>query len=159
MAVENEIRFRPTKEMVAGAACLLLASIAAAVVAETRQDIILGVKEIRYDDAPLHQGTTVITAASLRTDPVTGARAFMARFTKGSNISHTHPDGYHGVVVKGTMSHWSAGFPNAETKRLEPGSYWYQPGGELHREECLSDECILFVVHDGVTAATPPATK
>jgi hypothetical protein len=128
--------------------------------AETRPDIIMGVKEIRYDTNPRHDGMTVISAAPLRFDSRTGAPSvFLAKFTRGSNINHTHPTAYNAIVVKGTMSRWSAGLPDAGTKRLEPGSYWYQPGKELHREECLSDECVLFVVTEGITDAAPPVTK
>jgi hypothetical protein len=130
----------------------VLGGIAMAVTAETPQirDSIVGVQEIEYGK-PVQDGTTTISAAHLPVDPVTGALVFMAKFTKGTNVAHTHPDGYHGVVLKGVMSHWSAGLPEAGEKRLDPGSYWYQPGTVLHREGCLSDECVLFVVHDGIT--------
>jgi len=129
----------------------LLSGIAIAVTAETGrpQDSVLGVHEIEYDK-PVKDGTTSIAAAHLPADPVTGGLVFMAKFTQGTNVAHTHPDGYHGVVIKGVMTHWSAGLPDSGKKRLEPGSYWYQPGKVLHQEGCLSDECVLFVSHDGV---------
>jgi hypothetical protein len=32
---------------------------------------------------------------------------------------------------------------------LRPGSYWFQPGNQAHGDECLSDECLIFVSWQG----------
>jgi hypothetical protein len=41
---------------------------------------------------------------------------------------------------------------------LKPGSYWYQPGGALHGDACLSDECVIFLSWEGPRdVVLPPA--
>lgn len=120
------------------------------------RDIILASEEIAYGEPvtvkftePAGVEVASVSFANLRDDPATGGRTFLAKLTKGSDGNHTHEDAYEAIVLKGTMAHWTASSPGSEKKRLGPGSYWYQPATQLHREDCLSEECILFVVHLG----------
>lgn len=63
-------------------------------------------------------------------------------------LPHTHANGYWAMVVKGRMQHWEL----SESDRgpdLLPGSYWFQPGGVPHAEDCLGTEiCQVLVVFD-----------
>jgi len=61
-------------------------------------------------------------------------------------MPHTHTNGYWAMVVKGRMQHWELSEPDRGPDLL-PGSYWYQPGGVPHAEDCLGpDICQVFVV-------------
>jgi hypothetical protein len=43
------------------------------------------------------------------------------------------------------MKHWVQGEQASEAAVLEPGSYWFQPGSQPHVDECLDDECLMFL--------------
>lgn len=63
-------------------------------------------------------------------------------------LPHTHTHGYWAMVVKGRMQHWQLSEPDRGPDLL-PGSYWFQPGGVPHAEDCLGPEvCQVFVVFD-----------
>ncbi len=47
------------------------------------------------------------------------------------------------------MKHWHAGEDEAKAVPMGPGSYWYQPGGSIHADACLSERCVLFIRWDG----------
>lgn len=47
------------------------------------------------------------------------------------------------------MKHWHAGEDEAKAVPMGPGSYWYQPGGSIHADACLSERCVLFIRSDG----------
>jgi hypothetical protein len=32
---------------------------------------------------------------------------------------------------------------------LGPGAYWYQPGGQVHSDNCLTEYCIAFAKFEG----------
>jgi hypothetical protein len=32
---------------------------------------------------------------------------------------------------------------------LGPGSYWFQPGGVAHGDECVADSCLMQIVWSG----------
>ncbi|MCB1449246.1 MAG: hypothetical protein KDJ67_03865 [Nitratireductor sp.] len=70
-------------------------------------------------------------------------------------LPHTHTHGYWAMVVKGRMQHWELSEPNHGPDLL-PGSYWFQPGGVPHAEDCLGPEiCQVFVVFDEAADFTP----
>ncbi len=86
--------------------------------------------------------------AVLRGDPATGPSDMLLLMPRGASPLHVHSADYRLVVLRGTMRHWGAG--GRETvPELEPGSYWFQPGGEAHGDECLSDECLMFITWSG----------
>lgn len=162
MSINNEPGLWP-KTLIGIAAMCGLTSFAATVLADDQpkttlpdSDIIIPAEDVVYEtpvtlevkDPPGVEATT-ISFASFWRDTESGASAFLAKLTKGSDGNHTHPDDYEAVVLKGVMAHWTAGLERSETKRLGAGSYWYQPANILHREDCLSEECILFVSHKG----------
>ena len=68
---------------------------------------------------------------------------------------HTHTADYHAVVISGAPRHWIAG----EEKKAQPlglGSYWFQPGGQPHGDECPGKEpCLLYIVVMGGFDFTP----
>ena len=66
---------------------------------------------------------------------------------KFTSPSHIHSEDYFAVVLAGTTAN---GIPGAADIALEPGSYWFQKGKELHVTKCLSEEpCTFFVVQSG----------
>jgi quercetin dioxygenase-like cupin family protein len=74
---------------------------------------------------------------------------------------HLHSADYHLLVVEGTMKHWLRGASVADARSLGPGSYWFQPGGQVHADACLSESCLVFLVwsgqRDGKLAPPEPA--
>jgi hypothetical protein len=63
-------------------------------------------------------------------------------------LPHSHTHGYWAMVVKGRMQHWEMSQPDRGPDLL-PGSFWFQPGGVPHAEDCLGPEiCQVFVVFD-----------
>lgn len=70
-------------------------------------------------------------------------------------LPHTHAHGYWAMVVKGRMQHWELSEPDRGPDLL-PGSYWFQPGGVPHAEDCLGPEvCQVFVVFHEAADFTP----
>jgi hypothetical protein len=70
-------------------------------------------------------------------------------------LPHSHSHGYWAMVVKGRMQHWELSEPDRGPDLL-PGSYWFQPGGVPHAEDCLGpDICQVFVVFDEAADFTP----
>ncbi len=70
-------------------------------------------------------------------------------------LPHTHTNGYWAMVVKGRMRHWELSDPDRGPDLL-PGSYWFQPGGVPHAEDCLGPEtCQVFVVFDKAADFNP----
>lgn len=77
-----------------------------------------------------------------------GPMTLFLRIPKGPAPVHTHSAGYYGVVVQGQAKHWPAN-GQASAQVLNPGSHWYQPGKAPHGDECLSDQCLLFIQMEG----------
>lgn len=70
-------------------------------------------------------------------------------------LPHIHTHGYWAMVVKGRMQHWELSEPDRGPDLL-PGSYWFQPGGVPHAEDCLGPEvCQVFIVFDHAADFTP----
>ena len=78
-------------------------------------------------------------------DPATGPSAMLMKFGKLSGQLHHHTSDYDLVVVKGTMKHWTRGEREADVRLLAAGSYWHQPGRQVHADSCASEECIMFI--------------
>jgi quercetin dioxygenase-like cupin family protein len=88
--------------------------------------------------------------------------AFFLKIPAGMNAGlHTHTADYHAVLVSGAARHWLPG-EDKKAKPLAAGSYWFQPGGQPHGDECTGKEpCVLFVVMAGAFdfAPAPKAAK
>jgi hypothetical protein len=94
--------------------------------------------------------------AVLRGDPATGPSDILLKFKKTDGAPHTHTSGYRAVVVSGQAMHYEKCTCEA-AGALKAGSYWYQPGGALHGDACLSDECVIFVSWEGKMDVSVPA--
>lgn len=83
-------------------------------------------------------------------NPQEGASAFFLRLPPGAKAGvHNHTADYHALVVAGPHKHWLAGGAK-KAKPLDAGSFWFQPGGQAHDDECASKEpCVLFVISGG----------
>jgi quercetin dioxygenase-like cupin family protein len=92
-------------------------------------------------------------------DPAKGPSAMLLKFKKGRGRLHFHTADYHLVLLQGTMKHRAEGEQEADAKPLSPGSYWFQPGTQVHVDSCLSDECLMFIKWEGkrdsIAAGTP----
>jgi mannose-6-phosphate isomerase-like protein (cupin superfamily) len=92
-------------------------------------------------------------------DPDTGPSAILMKLRKGSIPLHLHSSDYHLVVLSGTAKHWGEGQTEAEAEPLGPGSYWFQPGGEVHGDACLTEECLVHIVWLGPRDARLASTE
>jgi quercetin dioxygenase-like cupin family protein len=100
-----------------------------------------------------------VQIAVLRGDPATGPSSMLFRFPSSAGRMHVHSSDYDLVLVKGKMKHWVQGQSPEQVPTLEPGSYWFQPGNEPHVDECLSDECLMYVQWSGKRDARPVETR
>lgn len=83
-------------------------------------------------------------------NPQTGPSAALFRFPLNyGGRFHSHSAAYHLSLMEGTMKHWDEGQLEADVPIQTAGAYWYQPGGQLHSDNCLSEFCVAFVVFDG----------
>lgn len=82
-------------------------------------------------------------------DPAAGPSAMLMKQKKGATPFHTHTADYHLVLLTGLMKHWARGQTEAEAQTLGPGSYWFEPGGHVHADACLTDECLMHIVWSG----------
>jgi hypothetical protein len=87
--------------------------------------------------------------AVLHGDPSTGPSAMLMKLVRGPVPLHTHSADYHLVLIRGSMKHWGAGEAETTAPILQPGSYWFQPGGKVHGDSCLDAECLVHVVWSG----------
>lgn len=87
--------------------------------------------------------------AVLRGNPATGPSAMLMKLVRGPGPLHTHSADYHLVLISGSMKHWGAGGSEATAPILQPGSYWFQPGGTVHGDSCLDNECLVHIVWFG----------
>ncbi len=83
-------------------------------------------------------------------DPRSGPSAMYLKLPKGTLPLHLHTADYHLLVVQGSMKHWGPGEDERAARPLGPGSYWFQAGGEVHADACLSDECLVYLVWSGI---------
>lgn len=79
-------------------------------------------------------------------DPATGPSAMLLKLVPGPVPLHVHSSDYHLVVLSGSMKHWGEEETEEASPVLGPGSYWFQPGGRIHGDACLSDECLVHIV-------------
>ena len=86
--------------------------------------------------------------AVLHGDPSKGG-AFLLKIPAGGKAPiHTHTADYHAVVISGTPKHWLPG--DKKAKPVDAGSYWFQPGGQPHGDECVGkDPCVVLLIMPG----------
>lgn len=86
-----------------------------------------------------------VELAVLWGDPTDGPVAFYLKLPAGfPGGMHFHSEDYHAVVVSGQHSHWLEGEDPGEANG--PGTYYFQPGGQLHQDANFGDEeVILFI--------------
>ena len=97
--------------------------------------------------------------AVLDGDPERGPSFALFRYGpdyEGSGRLHTHTHAYRSWLVEGQMKHWDASGNQADAEPLGPGSYWRQPGGQPHADNCLSERCTAYVSFDGPVDADFP---
>lgn len=83
-------------------------------------------------------------------NPQTGPSAALFRFPQNyGGRFHSHSAAYHLSLMEGSMKHWDEGQSEADVPVQTAGAYWYQPGDQLHSDNCLSEFCVAFVVFDG----------
>lgn len=102
---------------------------------------------IALDDVewtPAREGSPV-HYATLRGDPASGAHVRLVMLPAGfAAPDHAHTGDYHGVNLTGTWRHTF--IETGETRDLPPGSYVFQPGGDMHGDACVGPEdCILLL--------------
>jgi quercetin dioxygenase-like cupin family protein len=76
-----------------------------------------------------------------------GAHGKYVRIVPGTEIPlHTHPGGYHAVMLSGRM----VNILDRDTRvELAPGDSFEMAGGRLHAHDCVSQEPCLFYTHSG----------
>ncbi|MBB6096195.1 hypothetical protein HNQ60_005117 [Povalibacter uvarum] len=82
-------------------------------------------------------------------DPSSGPSAMLLEMKQGPTPLHVHTADYHLVVIEGQLKHWGEAETGASAKTLGPGSYWFQPGNEIHGDACLTSKCLVQVVWSG----------
>ena len=94
---------------------------------------------------------TPVTVAVLRGDPRTGAHVRLVKLPAGFVVpNHAHTGDYHGVNLTGTWRHTF--LETGEVRELPPGSYVFQPGGEMHGDACIGPEDCILMLQQSVAA-------
>jgi hypothetical protein len=86
-------------------------------------------------------------SAILNGNPKTGPVSFLLKY-KGTAPMHSHTSDYQAVLISGSAAHWAEG-KDAEAKAGGPGTYWFQPGKQVHGDRCESAECVAFIYMPG----------
>ena len=86
-----------------------------------------------------------VETAVLAGDPATGAHVRLVKLPAGFVVpDHAHTGDYHGVNLTGTWKHTF--LETGESRELPPGSFVFQPGGEMHGDACIgSEDCIIML--------------
>lgn len=136
------------KLLIVGTVCALAGFAAGAFAVNKKQMIVTPFQDAKFVpvDPARPDGPQI---AVLSGDPDKGASAMLLKLKKGQGRLHTHTSDYHLVVLQGTTKHWAGGEEEADAKSLGPGSYWFQPGNQVHGDTCLTDECLMFVKWEG----------
>ena len=136
--------------------CLLMGALGSIAVARSSspQMIVRPVGTLHYVvEYPDQQSSPAISV--VRGDPAKGPISMLIRMKKSVLPMHSHSTDYQAVVVQGTMKHWAKGEDEAKAPRLGPGSWWYQPGKQVHTDACLDDECVIYVHNTGPLDTIP----
>ena len=100
--------------------------------------------------APIIEGSPV-SVAVLRGDPSTGANVRLVKLPAGLVArNHAHTGDYHEVNLTGTWKHTF--IETGEVRELPPGSYVFQPGGEMRGDACVGPEDCVVMLQQSVAA-------
>ena len=92
-------------------------------------------------------------------NPQKGPSSFYIKLKPGTMPMHSHSADYTAVSVKGQTKHWVEG-TDAEAASLAVGSYWFQPGRQVHGDACIGPgECVLFIQMKGKFDFKPAPQK
>lgn len=87
--------------------------------------------------------------------PEKEASSIVMKMGRGAFPLHSHTSNYQLVVIKGVMKHWDTSSSQQASPEMGPGSFWYQPAGQVHGDACESDECVWFISLDGARDFIP----
>jgi quercetin dioxygenase-like cupin family protein len=125
----------------------VLSGFAAGTLANTQEQmIVVSLKDAKFEPAdPANPEGPQL--AVLSGDPTKGPAAVLLKLKKGIQPLHSHTSDHHAVLIQGTAKHWAEGEREADVKSLGPGSYWFQPGKQVHGDACTAEngECLVFV--------------
>ncbi len=134
--------------LVFGGAVLLAVSGAPHAEGDGAHGLMISLDEVEWQ--PIREGS-VVDVAVLSGNPAIGANVRLIRFPAGFVAPvHAHTGDYNGVVVKGTWRHWFD--ETGEEQELPPGSYVFQPGGEMHGDACVGPENCIMLLQQSVFA-------
>jgi hypothetical protein len=124
--------------------------------AQQAAQVVVAIEDAQYKplDPARPDGTAI---AVLRGDPATGPSDMLMKIRKTDGAVHAHTASYRALLISGEAMHYEKCTCEAAGV-LKPGSYWHQPGGALHGDACLSDECVIFLSWEGPRdVIIPPA--
>jgi len=95
-----------------------------------------------------------VQIAVISGNPATGAFQALAKFPAGAESGlHSHTANYLAVGISGDRQRGAARDAPID---LPAGSYWNQPGGEVHWDNCGPDaECIIYIAMDAAADFIP----
>ena len=93
-----------------------------------------------------------VEVAVLSDGPATGAHVRpVVKLPAGFVVpDHAHTGDYHGVNLTGTWKHTF--LETGESRELPPGSYVFQPGGEMHGDARIGHEDGFIMLSQSVAA-------
>lgn len=126
-------------------AVVMVATAAVAGPAKGKDFVATSFEELKWNPMDPKQPDGVQIAV-VNGDPMKGASSFYLKIPANSppNV-HSHTGDYQTIVVKGQSKHWVEG-KESEAKTLSAGGWWWQPGKQVHGDQCVSAEpCIAFI--------------
>ena len=92
--------------------------------------------------------------AVIEGNPREGGFTALAKFPAGyANGLHSHPAGFVGVGISGTLQN---GRSAEDSAAIIPGTVWSQPANEVHFTGCTEEaECLFVVFMEGALATVP----
>ncbi len=123
--------------------CVVLLVATGPVLAASHKDhgSMIALDEVEWIEIP----GSPVTIAVLSGNPSTGANVRLVKLPAGFVVpNHAHTGDYHGINLTGIWRHTF--LETGEVRDLPPGSYVFQPGGEMHNDACIgSEDCILLL--------------
>ena len=136
-----------TLTLLAGAAALVTAAGLGYAASHKNHGAMVALDEVEWIPRP----TSPVEVAVLAGDPATGAHVRLVKLPAGfAAPDHAHTGDYHGVNLTGTWKHTF--LETGETRELPPGSYVFQPGGEMHGDACVGPEDCVLMLSQSVAA-------
>jgi quercetin dioxygenase-like cupin family protein len=118
---------------------------------ETFRHVVIAPNELKWVDNPQWPGRR--TAMLFGNQQAAGQYVVRVRFPPNTlNPPHTHPDDRLVTVLTGTvyLGHGDTA-DRTKTTRITAGTFFTEPGGNLHYEHFGPDEVIVQVVGTGPT--------